>query len=400
MDFGSVGDYFEVALSKRLSAVDVDSRISHQHELGGFAKLRPLLGDSRRRVDATYAYVSDAGVEVERGFTTWYNSREGKPRPPEYRLYYPDNAPVSSAREGDLTLACLSKDGGMVFLFVEGGSDAETDVEWLFGIGEQGERFDQTRDLGRRVDATGAAILSALGIEVERPMTLDEAIARMFDRWPDSFPTGRELSAYAREVVGIDPRDDPDSAVVDWYNTQTTLFMGYEGEDRERRLGPLVRDVSDPDYDAILREAMSIFQRRRSSAGHALEYHLEALFDAHGISYTAQGQTEGKEKPDFLFPSVDAYRDDGFPSSRLTLLGAKTTAKDRWGQVLKEGSRVERKHLVTLEPAITEAQTSEMDRRGLQLVVPRPIQATYSPAQRSWLWSLSDFCKHVLELQK
>lgn len=399
MDFGSVGDYFDIALVKRLSAVDVDRSISHQHELGGFAKLRPLLGDARKTLPATYAYLSDERKVIERGHTTWYNAREGKPRAPEFRLYYPANEAVSSARKGDLTFACLTKDGGVAFLFVEQGSLMERDLSWLFGIGEEGERFDVTRDMRRRVDATGAEVLGMLGIEVERPHGLDSDIERMLELWPDKLPTGREMSTFARECVGMDPREDPDTAVVEYYNAQTALFMGYERVERERRLGPLVRDVHEPDYDAILDVSMSLFQRRRSSAGHALEYHLEAVFDAMGIRYTAQGRTERKERPDFVFPSIDAYHDPSFASECLTLLGAKTTVKERWGQVLKEGARVRRKHLVTLEPAITVDQTDEMDERGLQLVVPTPIQPTYTAGQRGWLWTLSDFCEHVTKLQ-
>ena len=400
MDFGSVGDYFEMVLEKRLSAVDVERGISHQHELGGFAKLKPLLGESRRVIPATYAYLSDGAPIVERGTTTWYNAREGKPRRPEYRLYYPTNRAVSSAKVGDLTIAGITESGELAFVFAESGSMAERDLMWLFGLGDASDRFDMTRDLMRRIDATGAGVLEALGFPVELPPTLDDAVGEMLERWPDRLPTGRVLAAFARDHVGIDPHDDPDLALVEWYNTQTALFMGYEAMDRERRLGPLVRDVHEPDYDAILAVSMSLFQRRRTSAGKALESHLEALFDSLGIRYTSQAVTEAKEKPDFLFPSVEAYWDNGFPSARLTLLGAKTTVKDRWRQVLNEGRRVERKHLVTLEPGISDDQTHDMDASGLQLVVPNPIQPTYSTAQRAWLWSVSDFCKHVLRLQE
>lgn len=35
------------------------------------------------------------------------------------------------------------------------------------------------------------------------------------------------------------------------------------------------------------------------------------------------------------------------------MLGAKTTIKERWRQVLEEANRIERKHLITLEPAVS-----------------------------------------------
>ena len=73
------------------------------------------------------------------------------------------------------------------------------------------------------------------------------------------------------------------------------------------------------------------------------------------------------------------------------MLGAKTTCKDRWRQVLSEADRITEKHLVTMEAAISESQTMEMQSHGLQLVVPEKIQATYSGSQKGWLMALESF---------
>ena len=81
------------------------------------------------------------------------------------------------------------------------------------------------------------------------------------------------------------------------------------------------------------------------------------------------------------------------------MLGAKTTAKDRWRQVLEEADRITRKHLITLEGAISENQTNEMISRKLQLVVPKGIHATFTPVQQSWLYSVEDFLDEVRERQ-
>ena len=77
-----------------------------------------------------------------------------------------------------------------------------------------------------------------------------------------------------------------------------------------------------------------------------------------------------------------------------------TTAKDRWRQVLEEADKIDRKHLITLEGAISENQTNEMISRQLQLVVPKEIHATYSEKQQSWLYSVEDFLGLVKERQK
>ena len=47
-------------------------------------------------------------------------------------------------------------------------------------------------------------------------------------------------------------------------------------------------------------------------------------------------ETENRNKPDFLFPRATQYRSTTFPSERLTMLGAKSSCKDRWRQVLSE----------------------------------------------------------------
>ena len=37
-----------------------------------------------------------------------------------------------------------------------------------------------------------------------------------------------------------------------------------------------------------------------------------------------------------------------------------------------------------------------MAMHDLQLVVPEPIHATYTPAHRRWLWTLRDFIQKVI----
>lgn len=130
--------------------------------------------------------------------------------------------------------------------------------------------------------------------------------------------------------------------------------------------------------------------------GRSLENHLEAVFQAHEIAYVRGAVTENNHRPDFLFPSAEAYRtapESG--DTGLTMLGAKSSCKERWRQVLAEASKIPRKHLLTLGPGISEPQTEQMANSALQLVVPQSIHATYSDSQRAWLWNISDFLRDV-----
>ena len=77
------------------------------------------------------------------------------------------------------------------------------------------------------------------------------------------------------------------------------------------------------------------------------------------------------------------------------MLGAKSSCKDRWRQVLAEAAKIPKKHLLTLEPGITETQTTQMKASDLQLVVPQSIQASYTEGQQAWLWNVGDFLLEV-----
>ncbi len=101
--------------------------------------------------------------------------------------------------------------------------------------------------------------------------------------------------------------------------------------------------------------------------------------------------TEGKLKPDFIFPGIECYRDKKFESSRLTMLASKTTSKDRWRQILNEAVRIPLKHLITLEPSISLNQTNEMQSERVQLVIPAALHDTYTAGQRTWLMDVSGF---------
>ena len=79
------------------------------------------------------------------------------------------------------------------------------------------------------------------------------------------------------------------------------------------------------------------------------------------------------------------------------MLGAKSTLKDRWRQVLSEATRIETKHLLTLEPGVSTNQTDEMQAKRLQLVVPTGVQKTYTDAQRGWLMDVKSFVDLVQE---
>lgn len=153
------------------------------------------------------------------------------------------------------------------------------------------------------------------------------------------------------------------------------------------------------DVDGFISFSLSVHNRRKSRAGWAFGNHVEAILKAHDVRYTREATTEKRNGPDFLFPGEAEYHDPSFSAAFLTMLGAKTSCKDRWRQVLAEANRIDQKHLLTLQPGISEGQTTEMQAENLRLVVPRPIFSSYQPAQQDWLLDVEGFVGLVKERQ-
>lgn len=405
MDYGMLKDYVKGAMCKPMPGIDIPgANRSHQHEFQGSAPLKHLLGDhDRKSIPARFVYLddNDEALVVQSGTLSWYDARRKNPnRRAEWRLYYSDNEPILHAKIGDTLTLALMKDDSLAAIITRKDSTIDTQVKWLFGIGEERIRnYYVGTNERKRIDAVASSVLEALGIEVYVPTNAEALLLDLLRRFPNRLPTTVEFSGYCRSTLGgIDyVRGDPDEIIYAAYQREEMLFRAFERHEAEREFPK----YTDPmDVDGLLKYSMSLFQRRKSRAGKSLEHTLEALLDARGISYTAQAETENHEKPDFLFPSEEAYHDPAFPTAGLTLLGAKTTCKDRWRQVLSEAERIPTKHLVTLEGAISVRQTNDMRQKGLQLVVPRPLHATYRNDQRSWLWSVSDFFSLVEDREK
>jgi len=101
-----------------------------------------------------------------------------------------------------------------------------------------------------------------------------------------------------------------------------------------------------------------------------------------------------------VFPGGGEYHDPTFPTAKLTMLASKTTTKDRWRQIVKEADRISEKHLITLEPSLSEGQTQQMAESKVRLVVPQFLAGNYTSRQRSWIVPMEDFTGLVLMRQR
>ena len=397
---GRLRDYFAGVGVKRLTAVDANPQRSNQHEIGTTVNMRrQFLGeDQRRRFPVVYAWLGkDQDGFTEEGYATHYDTRERQTsRSPEWRLYYPPNSVTKAMREGDILFLALANDGVLYFIVVPEGSTSERQLSWLFDLYPAGRLFVSREVTADELELDFAArfILDAIGIEFEDPDAgrLDTFIAS----FGLEFPKTAEFSELARSTLpDARAEDDPDMALVAWLSHEEALFRRLERRIVAARLDAGFQDANRAtDVDGFVRFSLSVQNRRKSRMGQSLEHHLEAVFRAYGIAYVRGAVTENNQRPDFLFPSEEAYwaaPEVGHPC--LTMLAAKSTCKDRWRQVLVEAAKIPRKHLLTLEPGISSAQTTQMENSDLQLVVPQAIQESYTDGQRAWLWSLAEFIR-------
>ena len=211
--------------------------------------------------------------------------------------------------------------------------------------------------------------------------------------WEVNFPSGNDIVKYISETFKV-VDTDPDKLLLELRNVEYTLFKKVE----EHHVLNVVREGFKSMED-FMATANSVSNRRKSRSGRSLELHLENIFKDNGITgFSTQSATEGNKKPDFIFPSIKEYKDNGYPAEQLRMLAVKTTCKDRWRQILNEADRIPTKHLFTLQQGVSENQFKEMKIAGVKLVVPKELHDSYPKSIRNELSTLAEFIDEIKSL--
>lgn len=242
-------------------------------------------------------------------------------------------------------------------------------------------------------------------IDIDGSVKPDEKIAQLLQSFIaqfNNFPETRQMAQGARDcynnAYGIAEnalRKKPDEVLLNWVDTEYRLFKCMEEK--------VYADVISKPFgsiEAFVQTANEVLNRRKSRAGKSLEHHLADIFTHNELVFEEQAITEDNKKPDFLFPNGECYHNMQFPADDLIVLGAKTTCKDRWRQVLTEADRVDVKYLFTLQQGISKNQLKEMHDSRLTLVVPHKYIASFPQEYQSEISDLKRFISLVRQKQE
>ncbi len=213
-----------------------------------------------------------------------------------------------------------------------------------------------------------------------------------FNSLKEDFPSTGSMAEKAREIEKTlhnhdqEVTNDPDTKLLSWIEIEYKLFRFIENI----RFN-VTNDAGFQSIDDFVSVALTYINRRKSRAGKSLEHHLSCVFKLNNVHFSEQTTTEGKVKPDFIFPGKTEYANKDWPLDKLFFLAAKTTCKDRWRQILNEAERISTKHLFTLQQGISSEQLKEMEKSHVKLVVPQKYISTFPKDYQSNILSLKEF---------
>ena len=233
-------------------------------------------------------------------------------------------------------------------------------------------------------------LIEAGQLKEERDTIIENYLSQIGDKFPES----AQISAWSEIVCSgsVPYGKSYDTLLLEYTQTEYALFRKIE----EKLYLPIIKRGFSSMKD-FLDLSLALQNRRKSRAGKSLEHHLAFLFRMAKLRFEEQVITEDKKKPDFVFPGGKEYHDPNFPANKLVVLGAKTTCKDRWRQVVTEADRVTTKYLCTLQQGNSPAQMKEMADSHVKLVVPKAYIKAYPKEWQSSLLSLDSFIQFVKE---
>lgn len=122
-------------------------------------------------------------------------------------------------------------------------------------------------------------------------------------------------------------------------------------------------------FFALDRFFLGLTQGRRPRAGKTFEYLIKELFVRLRYPFSSQPIINGQ--PDFLLPSIEHFERY---AADCIIFTVKRTLRERWRQIVTEGTRGLGFFLATIDEDVAERDLAEMLRSRVTLVVPERIK--------------------------
>jgi len=376
----SAGNQYQKFFCKFISANDAGLTDTHQDGIYLAKSSWPLFfdssGEKSENKDRVVSVYWEEGCPPVQSRLVWY----GRGTRSEYRItrFWPNSPYDKKDCVGDLLILIPINKNEVIASLLRTEEDVETFLS-SFSI-----------SLIKNFSVYG---VTPPGTKTKAALTEEQIIAEYALLFDGKFPVSQNMATAAREINNRLKRVNlgaPDHALLKWIDVEYKLFKSIEDF--------AYKDILIKPFESVgqmIEFSSGVLNRRKSRAGRSFEHHIDFLLTSWGIPFSHPGRTEGKKKPDFIFPSNDAYADYTFDNKLLTFLGAKTTCKDRWRQILNEANRIPVKHLITLQQGISENQMEEMKSENVILVVPRQYHEMYPPKFQPDLVDVTTFFQEL-----
>lgn len=126
----------------------------------------------------------------------------------------------------------------------------------------------------------------------------------------------------------------------------------------------------EDNFAALDQFFLSLSQSRRARAGKTFEHIIKVLFTILEYPYSPHPVINGN--PDFLLPSAKHFKKNAMDCIIFTV---KRTLRERWRQIVTEGTRGYLFFLATIDEKITVSQLKQIREHRIYLVVPERISA-------------------------
>ena len=225
-------------------------------------------------------------------------------------------------------------------------------------------------------------------------MNEQEILSLLTRHFKKNLPTGKQICTEAIKKQLAKNKDNANwvkshfSDLVE--STQIKAYEIYQAKERHAAslamrevLDKLLPDKPDKEdffdflqsnFWVLDRFFLSLTQGRRPRAGKAFEHIIKVLFGILGYPYTPQAVINGQ--PDFLLPSVEHFKKNAMDCIIFTV---KRTLRERWRQIVTEGTRGHLFYLATIDEKIGGRDLKEILNHRIYLVVPERIRADTYP---------------------